>query len=269
MKNFIFVSLFILSAGQVLAETPCLIAGQKTTLAEIAKEPFKTREQTLTTFQKMHDCVLQHPEDRRIIFLDVYWTLTIGLFGLPEKQHFEDLVWYKKLLIGTAERYRKAFYEFEIKDFENLPQVWRETYENYLNPKLSKPLDLLLGMNSHITYDIALTLNDIETDFSNSKHYNDYRSLNPFFSAITPELWDIVEYYEGKHRGQFHRKWKAAVVNKWIITNRLNSWDRAAEMDKFKNSISELNAYRNYLDQDAVKRGRRFYHQRAIIKGHN
>lgn len=265
MKNLIITFLF-LSSLPSFAATDCIIEGKQTTLAEITKAPFKTREQTLSTFQKMHDCVLQHPEDRRIIFLDVYWTLTIGLFGLPEKQQFEDLVWYRKLLIGTAERYRKAFYEFEINDRENIPQIWLETYTSYLNPKLSKPLDLLLGMNSHITYDITLTLIDIETDFTNRKHYNDYRSLNPFFTEITPQLWDIVEHYEGKHRSEFHRKWKAAIVNKWIITNRLNSWDRAEEMDKFKNSITELNAYRNYLDQDAVKRGRRFLRQRSIIK---
>lgn len=267
MKNLLLIFCFLfLSITQTFAETVCIIDGKKTTLAEISKAPFKTREQTLETFQKMHDCVLQHPEDRRIIFLDVYWRLTIGLFELRETQKFEDLTWYTKLLIGTAERYRKAFYEYETLDFSHLPQVWKLTYENYLNPKLSKPLDLLLGMNSHITYDITLTLIDIETNFSNTKHYNDYRSLNPFFANITPELWDIVEYYEGKHRSKFHRGWKAAVVNKWIITNRLESWDRAEIMDGLKNSAIEMNEYREYLDRDAVKRGKRFLRQRSIIR---
>lgn len=266
MKNLILTCLFLLSTASAFAETLCTIEGKQTTLAEITKAPFKSMDQTLTTFEKMHTCVLQHPEDRRIIFLDVYWYLTVGLFELQQKQKFEDLVWYNKLLIGTAERYRKAFYEFEIKDFANIPLVWHETYENYLNPKLSKPLDLLLGMNSHITYDIALTLIDIETDFSDTKHYNDYRSLNPFFAAITPALWDIVEHYEGKQRGKIHRSWKAAVVNKWIITHRLESWDRAEVMDGLRNSVTDLNEYQTYLDKDAVKRGRRFFKQRAIIK---
>lgn len=263
MKKLALLCL-IFACSSVYAETVCLIDGKTTTLAEITKTPFTSRDQTLATFEKMHNCVLQHPDDRRIIFLDVYWKLTIGLFGLPAKQNFEDIIWYRKLLIGTAERYRRAFYQYEIRDFVNLPQVWHDTYDNYLNPDLSKPLDLLLGMNSHITYDIALTLNDIRTDFSNPKQYNDYRSLNPFFANITPELWDIVEFYEGKQRGKFHRKWKAAVVNQWIITHRLASWDRAQEMTGLKKT--ELDLYRLKLDEEAVKRGQKFLSQRAIIK---
>lgn len=267
MKNIVLASLIFLSIPSVFAETRCKIEGKNTTLAEVAKAPFKTNEQTLATFKKMHDCVLQNPEDRRIIFLDVYWYLTEGLMELPQKQKFEDVEWFNKLVIGTAERYRKAFYQFEVKDFSTLPQIWKETYTYYTNPKLSKPLDLLLGMNSHITYDITLTLLDINTDFVTSKkHYNDYRSLNPYFREITPELWDIVESYEGKHRSNFHRAWKGEIVNMWIIHHRLNSWDRGAELDKRKHSLTDFNTYRIYLDQDAVKRGRRFYKQRAIIK---
>ncbi len=272
IRNFtkvIFSAVFFLSitAFDVFAETKCIIDGQATTLADITRNKFTDKSSTLTTFRKMHDCLLEN-NDRRIVFLDVYWYLTEGLFGLPEKQEFKDLPWYITLLVGTAERYRMAFYQYEIGDFENMPQVWRLTFDSYhADRKQSRPLDLLLGMNSHITYDIALTLIDINTDFSNPNQFEDFRSLNPYFTEITPALWDIVESYENRDpKGQFTKNWKGSVVNRWIIFQRLRTWDRAQEMDTFKTKKPDFEDYREFLDRNAVKRGKRFIFQRAVIK---
>jgi hypothetical protein len=259
-------ALLALTSMDSHAETVCTIEGQKTTLGKISEKRLTNQENTLKTFENIHLCLEQN-NDRRIVFLDVYWYLTKGLFSLPARQEFKDLKWYTKLLVGTAERYRMAFHQYEIGDFENMPQVWRLAFDSYTTKKQSRPLDLLLGMNSHITYDIAVTLVDIETDFSNSNHYEDFRSLNPYFTEITPALWDIVEFYENRNpRGKLHRKFKGAVVNKWIIYQRLNTWDRGEVLDQMKDNKLEFGQQLKQFDQEAVKRSKTFQREKFIIK---
>lgn len=266
MNTSLPIALVLLSMSFAHAETNCVVKGKKTTLAEITKNPLTSEAKTIELFDKAHECLAQN-NDRRIVFLDVYGYLTRGLFTLPQRQEFEDLNWYIKLLIGTAERYRRAFYQFEIGDVENMPQVWRLAFESYQTKKQSRPLDLLLGMNSHITYDIAVTLTDIGTDFSDTKHYNDFRSLNPYFTEITPALWEIVESYENrKPRGKIHRAFKGKVVNKWIIYQRLNTWDRGYELNQALNNKQLFNETLKRFDDEAVKRSKTFQREKFVIK---
>ncbi|MFZ4714038.1 MAG: DUF5995 family protein [Bacteriovoracaceae bacterium] len=261
------VIISLTSANGAFADTRCVIDGKRVSLASITRMPFRTKEETLLTFKNAHECLLQN-NDRRIVFLDVYWFLTEGLFKLPDRQHFNDLPWYTNLLIGTAERYRKSFYAYETGDFVSMPKVWKLTYDEYNSDrKESRPFDLLLGMNSHITYDIALTLVDIKTDFKNPGQYADFRSLNPYFTEITPNLWDIVEKYEnGKHRGKFHRAWKGAVVNAWIIHHRLNAWDNGEKLSAATFFGLNVDGFKQELDEDATKRGKTFIFERPIIR---
>jgi|GEM_PF-5455013 len=265
MKKLILIFAVVLSSS-LFAETRCVINNQATDLAEITKQTFENQAQTLETFKLIEACFAQHPNDHRIVFAQVYGFLTIGLFSLPARQKFEDLEWYAKLLIGTADRYRRALHAYETGDFANTPEVWKVAFDAYKNKKVSTPLNLFLGMNAHITYDIVLALLDIQTDFSKKAQYNDFRSLNPYFTEITPALWSIVEAHEGKHRGKLHRNFKAFVVNKWIIFHRLRTWDRAEKLDAFKNDKKKVSEYIAWLDKNAKKRSKRFLAQKVFIK---
>lgn len=271
LKKALLVSFTLGLATSSFAATTCVLNGKKVTLASLVEKPMTTKENTLSTFKNAHDCLAQ-ANDRRLVFLDVYWYLTEGLFTLPARQKFHDLDWYIKLLVGTAERYRLAFYQYEIGDYANMPEVWKLTYDSYLsNKKMSKPLDLFLGMNSHITYDIAVTLIDIGTNFANEGQFKDFRSLNPYFSEITPKLWDIVESYENrkKPRSKFTKAWKGYIINRWIIFHRLRTWDRAEKLDGFKADAGQFVDYKSFLDKDALSRGKTYLRGRSVIRLHS
>lgn len=98
-------------------------------------------------------------QDQRFIFLRCYGLMTRNMHRNIQEGRFQDEPWVEKLLLRFAEYYFDALEKYE-QNGPTTPAVWRQVHEASRKRKLHVLQHLLLGINAHINYDLALALYD-------------------------------------------------------------------------------------------------------------
>ena len=140
-------------------------------------------------------------KDNRTIFLHCYSMMTANMLVAIEENKFHDSQWIGQLLNRFAEYYFNALTCYDCG--EETPMVWKEVYKAAATKKLHVIQHLLLGVNSHINYDLVLTLYDMLSpewpglsDEMRVKRYQDHCLVNLIIGETIDKVQDeVVEKY--------------------------------------------------------------------------
>jgi hypothetical protein len=139
-------------AGRADPELLALVADPYADVAD-ARERLRALERTL-----------YEREDGRAAFLTVYARVTEAVEGGVAESRFADPDWVARYLVAFADHYRRAFEAFERGTLANVPDPWQVAFDRACSPETLVVQDVLLGVNAHVNYDLALALHDVGID---------------------------------------------------------------------------------------------------------
>jgi hypothetical protein len=101
----------------------------------------------------------QAANDRRAIFLRCYAMMTANMLAALEAGEFGDATWVRRLLEHFAGYYFAGLEAFQ-KQPDLAPAAWQLAFRKAAEPRSNALQNLLLGVNAHINYDLALAVAD-------------------------------------------------------------------------------------------------------------
>ncbi len=140
--------------------------------------------------------------DRRAIFLACYARMTDNMFAAVTAGRFHDPLWVTDLIHNFAAYYFVALAAYESSD-SRLPAAWRAAFDRACGPDTPVVVNLLLGVNAHINYDLVQTLadmlgpvwRDLEPQMRQQR-YADYVTVNTVIAETIDRVQDeVVEPY--------------------------------------------------------------------------
>ncbi|MEO6061925.1 MAG: DUF5995 family protein [Thermoflexales bacterium] len=167
-------------------------------------------------------------DDRRAIFLDCYSRMTANMLGAFGAGKFLDDAWVRMLLRVFAGHYFSALEDWE-RQRSGAPPAWGIAFEAARSPATWITRDLLLGVNAHINYDLALAvrelLQDDWADMDESARlcrFIDFSNVNAVIGATIDEVQDEV-------LGPFNRLLVVAdkalgPLDEWLISRLVSHW---------------------------------------------
>ena len=130
---------------------------------------------------------LRERGDGRAPFLTVYARVTGAVERGVTDSAFEDPEWVARYLVAFAEHYRRAFEAFERGHLDDVPDPWQLAFDRACSPDTLVVQDVLLGINAHVNYDLALALHDVGIDPSRPRKRADHRTINETLAALVDE----------------------------------------------------------------------------------
>jgi hypothetical protein len=152
-------------------------------LVELVETPFESvgdAEQRLGRLESR----LRQRGDRRAVFLTIYVTMTGRVHEGIEAGRFADPEWMRRYLFTFADYYRRAFLAFERGDVMAVPDPWRVAFGAAINDETLVMQDAFLGMNAHINYDLALTLDEVGIDPDRDRKYEDHLAIDAILAGL-------------------------------------------------------------------------------------
>lgn len=132
---------------------------------------------------------LRDQGDRRAVFLTVYTRMTEQVLTGVDDGAFRDSDWVSDYLVSFGNAYRRAHFAYERGDYGDVPVPWRIAFDTALAGDTLVLQDALLGVNAHINYDLAYTLDEVGIDPDRLDKHADHNHVN----AILADLVDTVQ----------------------------------------------------------------------------
>lgn len=140
--------------------------------------------------------------DRRAIFLNCYARMTGNMFAAVQAGRFHDPLWVTDLIHNFAAYYFQAIAGYERAD-PLLPTSWRVAFDHAGQPETPVVVNLLLGVNAHINYDLVQVLADMLVPVwrglapqTQHERYADYTTVNAVIAETVDRVQDeVVEPY--------------------------------------------------------------------------
>lgn len=127
---------------------------------------------------------LRERGDRRAVFLTVYSRMTREVHGGIERGRFANPGWMRRYLVTFANYYRRAFLAFERGNVGAVPDPWRIAFGTAIRGDTLVVQDAVLGVNAHINYDLALTVDDIGIDPNRAEKRADHRAIDGILTRL-------------------------------------------------------------------------------------
>ena len=138
------------------------------------------------------ESLLYERGDRRAAFLTIYARVTAEVDAGLADGEFADPEWVADYLVTFADHYRRAFYAFECGRRADVPDPWRLAFETALGGESLVTQDILLGINAHVNYDLALALSEVGIDPNRRAKYADHRRINRVLRRLVDEEQTLV-----------------------------------------------------------------------------
>jgi hypothetical protein len=135
---------------------------------------------------------LRERHDRRAIFTSAYLVITAALHEQIAAGGFSDCGWVGEYTVIFANLYRDALVDFERGHLEAVPQAWQIAFATCRDNRALLIQDLVLGINAHINYDLALALQAAGIDPQRDSRYRDHVAVNNILRVTTDRLQDQV-----------------------------------------------------------------------------
>ena len=136
--------------------------------------------------------------DQRSIFLTCYTRMTANMLAGIDRGEFEDSAWVDDLLHRFADYYFTALTAYDD-DPATAPRVWQIAHKTCCEARVWAVQKLLLGVNAHINYDLALTLDEMLgpewaalTDAQRASRSRDYLRVNDVIGRTIDAVQDEV-----------------------------------------------------------------------------
>ncbi|OGO33886.1 MAG: hypothetical protein A2W35_01130 [Chloroflexi bacterium RBG_16_57_11] len=140
----------------------------------------------------------EESSDQRSIFLKCYLMMTRNMHLAIQLDEFRDPDWVDHLVNHFAGYYFMALEAYE-QDPAAAPPVWQLAHRAARDPDLIGIQKLLLGINAHINYDLALAVVDMLkpewgelSDGLQEDRYVDYCHVNEVIGSTIDEVQDQV-----------------------------------------------------------------------------
>jgi hypothetical protein len=151
------------------------------------------------TLERMQECLdrWEAAGDARAVFLGCYTQMTANMAAGIAAGEFYDPAWVKRLLVNFAGYYFDALDAYDAGS--PVSPVWTCAYEAADRPGVSVLLQLLLGVNAHINYDLVLATADVlEEEWANlspaarEQRQADYDHVNEIISRTIDVVQDEI-----------------------------------------------------------------------------
>ena len=134
--------------------------------------------------------------DRRAVFASVYRMMSEAMRHRLEQRLFEDNAWVERYTITFANLYRAAISDYATGAIDRVPKAWRLSFDESRAGGLLVVQDLLLGMNAHINYDLALALFAVGIKTDRAKRRRDHDAVNRVLGVIVDDVQTkVAEMY--------------------------------------------------------------------------
>lgn len=142
--------------------------------------------------------IWQQAADPRATFLYCYLMMTENMQNAIQAGEFNDPAWVRRLVDHFASYYFQALQRYEEQD-PGTPAIWRLTFDSAKLPDTRALQNLLLGVNSHINYDLVLALSDVlEPEWSSleeqarRQRYEDHCRVNRVIALTIDTVQDTI-----------------------------------------------------------------------------
>ncbi len=169
-----------------------------------------------------------HNSDPRATFLSCYLLMTENMLAAIDSGQFHDPIWVYAFLHRFADYYFNALELYKV-DRLKAPAVWVRVHDAAQLPTTQVLQNLLLGINTHINYDLIFTLVDmlepewdrlspVQQDQRQADHYQVNRIIAKTIDAVQdqvletlmPEM-DLVDKLLGP-------------LDEWMISGLISHW---------------------------------------------
>jgi hypothetical protein len=187
-----------------------------------------TTDQPVTQLMNEHIKNWEIVSDQRATFLRCYLLMTENMLGAIEADQFHDSKWVYTFLHRFADYYFDALDAYEV-NRAAAPEVWVRVHDAAISGTTRVIQNLLLGINTHINYDLIFTLVDVlepewerlslaERDLRQSDHNHVNQIIADTINAVqdqvleslVPEM-DLVDKLLGP-------------LDEWLISGLISHW---------------------------------------------
>jgi hypothetical protein len=158
-------------------------------IRELLTSPYTSVEETHERLRELRDA-FEERGDRRAVFLSVYARMTRAVGDRIRDGVFADPTWVSEYLVAFANLYREATLAYETGDFDSLPTPWQLAFEAAERGDSLVVQDAALGVNAHINYDLALTLERVGVAPNRTAKYGDHHLVTDVIREILDETQD-------------------------------------------------------------------------------
>jgi hypothetical protein len=95
-------------------------------------------------------------------------------------------------LLTFADHYREAVYRYEAGRHDSLPTAWRLAFDAAARGDSLVVQDAMLGVNAHINYDLALTLERVGVEPNRQQKYADHHAVTGVIRSLVDEAQDSL-----------------------------------------------------------------------------
>ncbi len=201
--------------------------------------------------------------DRRAIFLACYQRMTEHMVAAVDRGAFHDAVWVRRLIDDFGAYYFAALAAWE--DQRQGPLVWQYAFAYAEQSAALAVQHLLLGVNAHINYDLALVLDDLLrpewgrlAEAQQNQRRADYDAVNQIIGLTIDRVQDeVIARYARTMRlidktlGPLDEWCTARLIRNW----RDDVWRQAMATIVISDETERQAAYRR-IDQLALARAR-------------
>lgn len=152
-------------------------------LVEAVDRPFESVTEVFDQLSHLEER-LRERGDRRAVFLTIYVRMSREVHDGLEEGTFADPEWIRRYLVTFANYYRRAFLAFERGYIGAVPDPWRIAFGTAVRGDALVVQDAFLGVNAHINYDLALTVNDVGIDPDRVEKYADHLAINEILARL-------------------------------------------------------------------------------------
>jgi hypothetical protein len=161
----------------------------------LVEEPYETVEGTHRRLRAL-ERLLRERGDRRAVFLTVYARVTGEVADAIESGAFENPDWVADYLVTFANFYRRAMYDFETGRADALPTAWRLAFRAAERERTLVLQHAVLGVNAHVTFDLAFALLAVGVGGDRRAKYRDHRRINRVLRRLVDVTLDrLAERY--------------------------------------------------------------------------
>ncbi len=165
-------------AIMLIGATPTASAQQgDPVLIQIVESEYTTVDQFLSALTQLESALREH-HDARLVFAAVYRVLTTHAKEDVEEGLFDDSEWATALTVNFGNRYRQAFYDYEIGNLGDVPIAWKIAFDAAAAENATVFQLALLGVHAHVNRDLPYAIAAVTPNVERERRFQDYVVTN-------------------------------------------------------------------------------------------
>lgn len=215
-------------------------------LLALVADPFSDvadARERLTALERL----LYERGDGRAAFLTVYARVTTEVERGIRDGEFADPEWVAAYLVTFADHYRAAFDAYERGDLAAVPDPWKLSFGAACGDETLVLQDVLLGVNAHVNYDLALTLSAVGTGPDRRRRRADHRAIN-----------DVLDRLVDLQQDRLAARYARGIADLDAACGRVDEWGSSFALRQGRRTAwyaaLALSAARSPLARDGIDR---------------